>query len=248
MDRATVVGLFADPVVLAGGLAGLLSMWAYIPYMRDTLAGRTRPDRACWLIWAVLASLSGASNLAEGASASLFFIGVQVAGTVAIFALSIPFGAGAYFCRWNSSLLAAAALGLGIWWMTSEPVWALAMSIGVSAIGGVNTVRKVFYAPETETRLTWQISALAAGLGIFAVGAIDPVLLAYPVYLLVLYLSILCAQTWGERRWDRVWMQSVVWYSRRRAANRALMVPLPVRVADPTPIRMPPPAVMPALH
>ena len=42
---------------LMGVLAGVLSTCAFIPYIRDTLAGRTHPLRSSWLIWSVLVTI-----------------------------------------------------------------------------------------------------------------------------------------------------------------------------------------------
>ena len=41
-----------------GLLSAALSVLAYAPYMRDTIFGQTRPHRACWFIWSVLATIS----------------------------------------------------------------------------------------------------------------------------------------------------------------------------------------------
>ena len=232
-------GLLADPIVLAGLVAGVLSIIAYAPYIRDTIAGTTRPDRACWLIWAVLASISGASNLYEGASVSLFFIGVQVLGTLIIFVLSIWRGAGQYLSRENGIILGVSAVGLVSWYLTDSAVYALAISISVSALGGMGTIRKAYLDPGSETQSTWLISSAAALLGVVSVGAADPVLLAYPVYLLVLYLGIVVAMWLGERAQMAANADRFVWYSRRAARARAM------RYARG--IKMPPPVEAPMI-
>ncbi len=48
---------------LLGVLAGVLGAADTVPYVRDILAGRTRPYRWTWLIWAVLAIRRGEGTL-----------------------------------------------------------------------------------------------------------------------------------------------------------------------------------------
>ncbi len=79
----------ADRLTYFGIFSGVLSTYAYIPYILDTLAKRTNPQRASWLIWSVLGSIAFFSQLFEGASSSLWFAGVQVTGTISVFLLSI---------------------------------------------------------------------------------------------------------------------------------------------------------------
>lgn len=193
-------GLWAERYLMAGALAAALSVGAMVPYVRDIIAGRTLPDRACWLIWAVLSSLSGASNLYEGAQSSMVFVGAQVALTVLVFILSIWFGSGQLMHRGNLAVLALAGAGLVSWSLLETSVYALIVSIGVSALGGCLTLRKVYCAPHTETRSVWWVLLASAVLGTYSVGALDVMLLAYPVYLVVLYAAILAAQYAGLLR------------------------------------------------
>ena len=202
--------LWGDRFLIAGVLAGALSLAAFVPYVADIFRGTTKPDRACWLIWSVLASISGASNLYEGASTSMLFVGSQVLATLVIFSLSIRFGSGHLLGRTNLVILSVAAVGVICWAFMETAVYALAVSIGVSALGGVSTVWKVYNAPNSETMSAWIVLLIAACLGVFSVGSNDPLLLAYPLYLVALYGSILAAQAMGrvvaqERQFAEAW-------------------------------------------
>ena len=176
-----------------GLAAGVLSVLAFAPYVIDTIRGRTQPLRVSWLVWSVLAAIAFVSQLARGADASLWFAGSQTVATIVIFALSIRFGTGTYLRGQDGYILGAAALGLIAWAMTSEPAYALLLSIGVNLLGGIATVQKAFDAPETETFSTWVLGLIAALCAIGAVGRLDWVLLAYPVYLATLYVAIIGA-------------------------------------------------------
>ena len=53
-------------------LSGALSTAAYIPYIRDTYLGHTRPAPASLLIWSVLGSITFLGQIYEGTSTSLW--------------------------------------------------------------------------------------------------------------------------------------------------------------------------------
>ncbi|KNG92274.1 hypothetical protein [Pseudaestuariivita atlantica] len=183
----------ADWVVLMGLTAAALGTLAYLPYLRDTLRGDTRPHRATWLIWAVLSSISTVSQAYEGATSSLWFSGVQSGGTIIVFLLSIRMGMGSYLSRADALTLLAAVCGLGLWYATEDAVYALTISISISALGGVATVLKSYREPGTETLSCWYLNLAAAGIAVIVVGEVNWVLLAYPAYLFGLYTAIITA-------------------------------------------------------
>lgn len=193
----------ASVLLYAGIFSGILSTFAYLPYIRDTIARRTQPQRASWLIWSVLGSIAFCSQLYEGAESSLWFAGVQVSGTLAVFLLSIRLGVGGFLSRSDCAVLAAAALGLLLWYSTSDAVYALTITISISLLGGSVTVIKAYLSPDSETMTTWFLSFIAAGCAMASVGAMDWVLLAYPAYLFVLNGAIVLAMLLGRVRTAR---------------------------------------------
>ncbi len=189
-----------DRLLFFGIASGVLSTFAYIPYIIDTIAGRTRPQRASWLIWSVLGSIAFLSQIYEGASTSLWFAGVQITGTIVVLLLSIRVGKGAYLSRTDCIILAAATLGLVLWYFTESAAYALAITITISLLGGIATVLKAYRDPDSETLITWAVSLLASICAILSVGTINLIILAYPLYLFTLYLAFVVAIILGRLR------------------------------------------------
>ncbi len=183
-----------------GMVAAALSVIAYLPYMIATLKGHTRPHRACWFIWSVLASIAFFSQLYEGANTSLGFAGAQALCTTMVFLLSLVRGQGTVLARQDWWVLAVAALGVVVWYMTKNAAYALGVTIAISLLGGALTVQKTFYFPHSETMSTWVMSFVAACFALASVGQADWVLLAYPAYLFVLNGAILLAWWRGRQR------------------------------------------------
>lgn len=132
--------------------------------------------------------------------ASLWFAGAQVSGTITVLLLSIGRGRGTYFRPIDFAALFAAATGVALWYVTDTAAYALAITIGISLIGGTLTAVKAYRNPESETLSTWVISLIASVCALGAVGSTDPVLLAYPAYLFTLYTMFIGAIFLGRAR------------------------------------------------
>src|SRR5665213_1725997 len=115
---------------LFGYTAGILSAVCYIPYFRDILLRKTKPERASWLIWMVLGVIAFFSQLNKGATDSLWLTGIQTIGVVITFLLSLKFGVGG-FTKNDYIALLFAALGLVAWYVTKEAAFALYIVIGI---------------------------------------------------------------------------------------------------------------------
>ena len=186
--------------LIFGIASGALSVFAFLPYILDTIARRTEPQRASWLIWAVLGSIAFMSQVFEGATSSLWFAGVQVASTIIILVLSIWVGTGKFLGKSDYMILVAASIGLLLWYFTDNAAYALAITISISLLGGMATIVKAYRDPESETLITWVVSLVASVCAILSVGVVDPTLLAYPLYLFTLYLGFIVAIVLGRAR------------------------------------------------
>lgn len=186
-------------LAIFGLVSGILSVITYIPYLCDIFRLKTKPERATWLIWSVLTAIAFFSQLAEGATHSLWLTGVQAAGVVMIFLLSIKFGIGG-LTRRDISALVAAGVGLLLWYYTDNAAIALFITIAIDALGASLTVIKAYADPESETLSTWVLSGTAGIFGALAVGAFDYVLLAFPVYIILINYTVAGAMVLGRRK------------------------------------------------
>lgn len=162
--------------------SGLLAIGSHLPYLRDILAGKTRPERASWLIWSVLGSIAFTSQLAKGATVSLWLNAGDTLGVLLVFILSINTGVGGLAKKDVVSLFLA-TIGIALWLLTNEPLLALVIVILVDLTGAWLTVIKAYEEPETETLSTWVLCSIGGFLGAASVGELNFVLLLYPLYI-----------------------------------------------------------------
>src|SRR5262245_54685241 len=186
-------------LTLFGILSGILPALAGYPYIRDIFRHQTKPHRASFLIWTVLGGIAFFSQLAEGATWSLWLTGVDTAVVVIIFTLSLGYGSSGYTKR-DIAALILAGCSLVLWYFTQQPVTALLIIIGIDAIGTTLTIIKAHEQPHTETFSSWLLSSLGGLFAMLAVGALSFDLLAYPAYVFMANGAIDVAIILGKRR------------------------------------------------
>jgi hypothetical protein len=188
-----------DATPILGLLAGLVGVADTLPYVRDTVRGRTRPHRGTWLIWGILAIVVCVSQRAEGASWSLVLTASQAVFTAFIFALAIRRGEGG-MTAFELSLMAVACAGIAGWVLAGEPVVAVACVIVADLSAAAMMMPKARRNPHSETLATYALASVAGALAAGAVGAVDVSLLMYPVYYCLANAAMaLLIFTWRQR-------------------------------------------------
>lgn len=186
-------------LLIFGYISALLSILMVFPYIWDTLRKETKPERASWFIWLVLGSISFFSQMAKGATDSLWLTAGQTIAVVIVFLLSIKYGVGGFTKR-DIRALIGAGFGLILWYLTQEALFALIIVILIDAIGVSLTAIKSYAEPETETLSTWFLSGTSGIFGMLAVGSFDLILLLYPLYIVLANYIIVGTIIFGRRQ------------------------------------------------
>ena len=182
-----------------GILSGVLSSLSYIPYIRDILLRKTYPEKATWLIWIILGSIAFTSQLAKGATNSLWVPGLETLGQIIVFILALRVGKGPIFKRKDYIALSIAGLGLVLWYLTHEAAVALYIVIGIDFTGTFLTIQKAYTKPETETFSTWILAMFGGLFSALSVGKFDFILLSYPIFIFAMNGIIALAMILGRK-------------------------------------------------
>jgi F0F1-type ATP synthase assembly protein I len=183
---------------IIGLIAGVLAAASYVPYVFDIVRKKVKPERASWLIWSLLVGIALFAQLFKGAEDSLWFTLFDSAGAFVIFLLSIKYGVGGLTKRDIRGLIGA-GIGLLLWYLTKDPIWALVITIIVDAIAVALNVAKTLEDPKSETYLMWSTVSFAAILGMISVGELNYGLLVYPFYIFLANFSVVVAKFVGTK-------------------------------------------------
>lgn len=183
-----------------GMLAGIVGILGFVPYAFGIINRTTIPNKATWIVWAVLGAVIAASYYYAGAVESAWVPIAYSFGIFVIAILSLKYGQEGWTVL-DKGCLAGAALGLAMWGLTGEPVSALYIATLVDAMGSLPTIKKTYEEPGSESKSAWALFTVAAVLNLFAIREWTLASASYPVYLVILdvvMLALIFRKTGGE--------------------------------------------------
>jgi len=74
------------------------------------------------------------------------------------------------------------------------------ITIAIDAVATSLSVMKAYEDPKSETMSMWFISGTSGIFGALAVGAFNPVLLIYPIYIILANYTVVTAMILGRRK------------------------------------------------
>ena|SRR3989344_4499407 len=168
-------------------------------YVRDTLRGRTQPNRVTWFLWMVAPFIGTAAAVTDGVG--WVILPVFMAGFVPLLVFVSSFiNKRAY---WKLGIFdygcgAFSVLALILWVLTQEPLVAIIFAIIADGFAALPTLVKSWNHPETETIWPYATTIVGAFLGFLAVKTWSISEYAFSVYLIFICGAILLA-IWRER-------------------------------------------------
>jgi hypothetical protein len=175
-------------------IGALINFLGTLPYIRDTLAGSTKPNRVTFLLWATAPLIGAAASFASGVRWAI--LPVLMSGLCpALVLLASFYNKKAYWkirpfdyaCGFFS------ILGLILWRITNQPDVALFLSVVTDFLAALPTIRKSWTYPETETASSYAASFIGALTCFFVIKDISFSACAFPTYLLSTNAVILFA-------------------------------------------------------
>lgn len=164
-----------------------------LAYVRDTLKGRSQPNRMTFFIWAVGPFIGVTAGLSQGGSWALLPVFMAGFGPLCIFLASYAnpkaywkLGATDYLCG------ALAIVALVLWVVTSNAAFAIVFAIAADTFALYPTLLKAWKFPETETGIMYVVALMSACVGLaFATKGFSEV--AFLMYLIIADAALIIA-------------------------------------------------------
>ena len=182
-----------------GIVAGLIALFAVVPYISDILHGTTRPNIFSFALWELLLLISALAQISAGASWSILFMVGDLVGTGLIVILCLfGYGYGKYG-RLELACTALAIIAIAAWQLTQQPVLAIVFAVLADALAAVPTIVKTYKDPWSEAPAQWLLIAFATLLAITSSTIFDFANLLFPAYLFLVNGTIGSLSFFGRR-------------------------------------------------
>ncbi len=134
-------------------LAIVLTLAAFLPYIRSIVGGAIRPHVFSWLIWGSTTFVVFLAQLEDSGGVGAWPIGVSGVITIGIAFLAVSKRADISITVLDWCFFIAAMSALPFWYFTADPLWAVVILTSVDVLGFGPTLRKAWYRPHEESLL-----------------------------------------------------------------------------------------------
>ena len=168
-------------------LGAIVNLFGGFHYIKDTLAGKTKPNRVTWMLWAIAPMIGTFAALADGVRWAT--LPVFMAGFVPLLVFLSSFvnkksywklGTFDYLCGLCS------ILALALWGITQLPAIAIIFAILSDGFAAVPTLVKSWNHPKTESGIAYLTGLFNALTSFAAIKLWTFAEYAFPVYLVII--------------------------------------------------------------
>lgn len=172
-----------------GVVAVILTFVGYIPYIRDTIKGKTKPHVYSWFIWAFVTFIIFALQVFGHAGAGAFVTLATGLLCLTIFILGMKDGQ-KDITKFDTVTFVISLIAIGIWVFAKQPVISVVLITTINTLANLPTIRKSWNKPYTETLFTWELGAIRNLLGIVALESYSVLTWLYPVSSLLVNIIV----------------------------------------------------------
>lgn len=166
--------------VFVSTVAVILTILGYIPYIRDTLKGKTTPHVYTWFIWGFVTAIAFGLQVSAGAG-----VGSWITLTVTILAFFVFFlgmrSGKKDITKSDTVFFLLSFMALFLWLVARQPVISVILVSTIDMLGFIPTIRKSWNKPYSETLFLYGLNSFRHALGILALQQYSIVTWLYPV-------------------------------------------------------------------
>ena len=137
-----------------------LTFVAFYPYVRGIIQGTIKPHVFSWVIWGTTIFMVFLAQLEARGGVGAWPIGVSGSITILIAILAYVKWADIAITKTDWLFFIVAMSSLPLWYLTSDPVWAVVVLTFVDLLGFGPTVRKANANPYSESLLFFALFAV----------------------------------------------------------------------------------------
>lgn len=178
-------------------LSVILTLAAVIPYARDILKGKTKPNITSWITWTLLTAVATAAEIAAHEYTTAILTSAAVLETAIIVVLGLRYGYVKY-TKFDVFCQTGALSGFVLWYFFNSPAIAVIAAVSIDLLGSLPTVRHSWLNPFEETWITFAMSGLGGLMTVLALSSFNPTNLSYPAY--IVGMNVIIAGTILIRR------------------------------------------------
>lgn len=163
-----------------GIIAVLLTFVGYAPYIRDTVAGKTKPHIYTWFVWSFISFIAFALQVSDHAGPGAFVTLAAASVCGIIFVLGLRAGGGTNIKPVDTLFFLSALIATAFWLFAKQPLISVILLSLIDVLGFFPTVRKSWKQPHTETLFSYVLNTVRFGIALLALERYTVISSLYP--------------------------------------------------------------------
>lgn len=169
---------------IIGLAAVLVGLFGAAVYIHSILRGQTRPHVYTHLVWAIIAGIGFAAQLADHAGPGAWAMGMTTMACATNAILALKFGE-KNITRSDTVALAVSLAAIVPWVLTHDPLWSVILISLIDVVAFYPTLRKSWHKPWEENLSSYNIANLKMGLSVLAITNLSLTTALYPCVVFV---------------------------------------------------------------
>jgi len=131
--------------------ASALTIWAFVPYIRDIRNGTYTPHFFSWIIWAITTTIVAIAQFS--AKGGLGAWPILLSGLITAYVAYLAFTKKSTLriTRTDWVFFWGALLSIPVWYLTADPLWSVIILTTIDLFGFWPTLRKSWTHPQEES-------------------------------------------------------------------------------------------------
>ncbi|EDK72752.1 conserved hypothetical protein [candidate division TM7 genomosp. GTL1] len=167
-------------------LGAFLNLIGSLSYVRDTLKGKTQPNRVSWFLWAAAPLIAFSAEINNGVGLPALMTFMVGFGPLMVFLASFVNRKSSWKLTHLDIICGVlSVVGLILWQVTGSGYVAIIFSILADGIAAVPTIVKSYRQPESESWLAFFFGAISAVITLFTIDTWDFAHYGFPIYIFI---------------------------------------------------------------
>jgi hypothetical protein len=182
------------------GMAVMLTIVAFLPYIRSILRGQVRPHVFSWVIWGLNTSVAFLAVVEAGGGIGTWGIGFSAGVTLCIAMLAYAKRADVSVTITDRLFFMAALAAMPLWGWLDDPLWAVWLVTVIELLGFGPTFRKTWFQPYSESMVFLWLLVVRNALVIAALARYTTTTLLFPAAMVAACLALIAVMAWRRPR------------------------------------------------
>ncbi len=178
----------------------VLTFVAFYPYLRGIIQGAIKPHLFSWIIWGTTTFVVFLAQIEADAGVGAWPIGVSGSITIFIALLAYLKRADVAITKTDWLFFLAAISSLPLWYLTSDPMWAVIVLTVVDLLGFGPTVRKANADPHSESLLFFALFGTRNTIVVMALEHYSVATILFPAAIAIASILLVVLIMYRRRR------------------------------------------------